>query len=220
MLLDTSFVASVTKQPHSHFKSCYQFGRLHIRSCAWVWIKTELWATVVSSRKGLIPIPPRLSHGGVTVPSQGLIPPIPSKALTQEPVLSCLAQRASLSRNTAALLQKPSDLLAPTHPPGPANLSLMLQICPCLLGWVLRTHHLLLCKVQPNRKITDELLVRAATSASPGDGHVSASGTTLSSPPSSVLRAEQMLREYLSSERICHQSSRMERPTRNSGTHL
>lgn len=66
---------------------------------------------------------------------QGLISPhIPSQALTlflegASSILPC--PEASLSRNTGVLLQQPSDLLAPTHPPGPANLSLMLQICPC-----------------------------------------------------------------------------------------
>lgn len=135
--------------------------------------------------------------------SQGPIPHIPSQVLTLflEGASSILSWPEGLSRNTAALLHQPNDLLAPTHPPGLANLSLMYGSVPACWAGSSECITFFFVRCNPTAKLQTSCWCRSHLSF-PRGWHVSASGTALFSLPSSVLRAEQMLREYLSSERM------------------
>lgn len=93
-------------------------------------------------------------------------------------------------------------------------MSLTIRIYPCPLGWVLRMHHLLLCKVQPNHKITDEWLVRQPPQLPQGPA------ARLPQAPGSPRLPAQCFLQSRCSGNICQVNesvikARVKRPTRN-----
>lgn len=173
------------------------------------------------SREGLIPSPhPRLSHGGVIVSSQGPIPHIPSQVLTLflEGASSILPWPEGLSRNTAALLHQPNDLLAPTHPPGLANLSLIYGSVPACWAGSSECITFSFVRCNPTAKLQTSCWCRSHLSF-PRGWHVGLPQAPLSSHFPAQCFVQSRCSGNICQVNECHQSSRMKRPTRNGGTH-